>query len=179
MTLEELMTRCEEVRPLQYPTGKAIDIKFSYNPDSQLLYMMGQVRSYSNSRVLYKVTLVFKHIKAQDKKSAKYPLQYAYKDGKTYYIEKPTVNHHIMTRCACPDFRHMWMWPNRPPKALYGKAIPYTRVPGSTRPPKNPDDIPGACKHIFEFLRKLIELNVIVPTPKVQAYLARKKRETN
>lgn len=60
-------------------------------------------------------------------------------------------------RCDCTWFYHCFSYYNWQDDALYGsKPRPYHRVvPDSGRPPLNPQELPGACKHIIAFARTL------------------------
>ena len=73
-----------------------------------------------------------------------------YKD-EDYYMTKPTVTTPVTVRCSCSDFTYRWAYPDWLKKCLFGsKPKKYIRKIGSTRPPVNPENIPGYCKHVFQ-----------------------------
>lgn len=70
--------------------------------------------------------------------------------GEKYYYKRPDLHTQCTVRCSCLDFYFTWMWPDKSAKALFGNlGRPYKRKT-TTRPPRNPDHIPGFCKHVFQ-----------------------------
>lgn len=62
----------------------------------------------------------------------------------------------VLVRCSCPDFRWRFNWWNAYDKSLYGRKVaPYHKVHGSTRPPANPLELPGMCKHLTKTVEAL------------------------
>lgn len=57
----------------------------------------------------------------------------------------------VGTRCSCPAYYFWFSESNRRAGAAYGSRFtPYVRVsPPSGIPPKNPQMIPGMCKHLL------------------------------
>lgn len=176
MRLDEIVRRTSSLRFQQYKTGRILRFKLKYDKPTNLLYAMAEILALDGINT-YKTTLVFKTVASQSNKTKVFPLQFFTKEGKPIYVEKPSYEHHIVTRCQCLDFRHMWMWYDRPYKALLGKAIPYRRVPGSNRPPKNPDKVPGLCKHIFQILRYMYRRNLLITNNDLGLYLRRRYRK--
>ncbi|QPB08509.1 SWIM-type zinc finger protein [Vibrio phage Va2] len=82
------------------------------------------------------------------------------KKGYTFYCPRLTENTTVLLRCSCPDFRFTFMYPDYDKKSLQGRRIPYQRKT-TTRPPRNPDDIPGVCKHLIAVFNKLTNLGFI------------------
>ncbi len=53
--------------------------------------------------------------------------------------------------CECLDFYYTFAWYDFNKDSLYGKPQkPYEKVPGSNRPPRNPSNAPGICKHLMK-----------------------------
>jgi hypothetical protein len=75
--------------------------------------------------------------------------------GNPVYFERISITDNknknwCRVRCSCSDFKHRFAWEDRDVNALFGAPpAKYTPVPGSNRPPVNPEHIPGMCKHIF------------------------------
>lgn len=77
-------------------------------------------------------------------------------EGKLVYHEKLSIKKHpSMMKCSCPDFRFMWEKPLYDNKGLIGRFRKYTKVAGSTRPSRNPDERIGFCKHVNSLLSAL------------------------
>jgi hypothetical protein len=80
------------------------------------------------------------------------------------YAEQMSDDRHpVQIRCECSDFRFAWMHALKLKDSLYGTEIPYVRKT-TTRPPRNPQDIPGYCKHILDYLDVLKERNILSRT---------------
>lgn len=105
----------------------------------------------------YNVWLQFYNIDFSDHPLSSKSVKIIDKDsGNPLYFEKISLTdnlkkNYVRVRCGCQDFRFRFAWEDRAHKCLYG-GVPksYTRKIGSTRPPVNPDHIPGMCKHIFQ-----------------------------
>lgn len=71
----------------------------------------------------------------------------------------PSVNDNAGVRCGCQAYRFWFADANRKAGASHGaRFAPYVRKthPDDPRyPPKNPDQIPGACKHLLTFIQAL------------------------
>lgn len=100
---------------------------------------------------LHNVTLLFSgvDIQTEDPHNTNYfQIQY---NGKMYWIHKISrVRNPLTNRCTCRDYFYTWAWSNcKIGHCLYGPAPrPYQRKT-TTRPPRNPRNIPGICKHIY------------------------------
>ena len=58
--------------------------------------------------------------------------------------------------CGCLDFYYTFAWYDHNKDALIGKPPkPYQKVPGSNRPPRNPTNAPGICKHVMKLAEHL------------------------
>lgn len=82
-------------------------------------------------------------------------------EDRVMYASIPTTRSPVQLRCDCDDFRFTWEYALTKIKSMIGQWRRYKRVPGSTRPPKNPNDVPGYCKHIYSFTRTLMSSNVL------------------
>lgn len=75
-------------------------------------------------------------------------------NGKNYWIKKIDMKiKPILVRCSCSDYYFVFSWSNFKNGVQFGgKARPYVRVsPPSNRPPRNPHDYQGICKHLAQF----------------------------
>lgn len=156
MKLVDAIKHTMSVRAAQYPSGKVVDLKVRYVHWNKQFYVQAKVRSASNPSKYYKTQIVFNGVKSSPKRTRQHTLKYIDIDGSVIWIERPNMNHNILTRDTCEDFRFMWHWELADRRALLGPRIPYTPVPGSNRPPKNPDEIPGICKHVLAVLKAMM-----------------------
>ena len=70
--------------------------------------------------------------------------------GEKYYYKKPTLENEVTVRCSCLDYYFTWAFPNKKAKALFG-ALPKKYIRKTTTyPARNPDQVPGICKHIYQ-----------------------------
>lgn len=78
-------------------------------------------------------------------------------NNKNYWVKKFDLKRQAVSiRCSCEDYYFVWSHANYVNGVQFGgMARPYHRVPGSTRPPKNPTNIPGLCKHISQVIAML------------------------
>jgi hypothetical protein len=60
----------------------------------------------------------------------------------------------VKVRCDCSDFRWRFAYYNAKHGALYGVAPP-PYVKKSDRPPVNPRELPGMCKHLMAAFNKM------------------------
>lgn len=68
---------------------------------------------------------------------------------------KPSLaNNEVQVRCSCPAYRFRFDQANRSHGAGTGKKFPnYHRK--TDRAPNNPNNLPGFCKHLLEFVEYL------------------------
>lgn len=69
----------------------------------------------------------------------------------------------VRVYCACPDFYFSFAYPDFHKQCYYGrKPKPYKRVvPPSNYPHRNPNNIPGICKHTLNFMNILLKQGYI------------------
>jgi hypothetical protein len=84
-------------------------------------------------------------------------------DGETHNIDKLNLNRDdVNVNCTCLDFRFRFAQQHYQNKSLVGEPPPpYTRVPGSNRPPVNPDNVLGACKHVLAVEQQLKRMRIV------------------
>ncbi len=74
-------------------------------------------------------------------------------NGIDYYIRKVSLGGQgCLVRCSCTDFRHTFAYPNYSKGALFGPRpqayVRKTPNPPLGRPPRNPGNHAGICKHL-------------------------------
>lgn len=165
-SIRKLIVAMKAYRKEIKETGKAeiLDLKLSKTA-SPYLIINSQVRGTK----LWQQTIHFPATVVSDVPSEVTPFQIDMGHGNYKYIAQLTADDPVLLRCNCPDYRHSFSWENHDVKSLQGKRIPYQRVPGSNRPPRNPDHIPGICKHLRAVIYDLQKPNgnwqIIAPFP--------------
>lgn len=72
------------------------------------------------------------------------------------------VDSKVEVKCDCLDFQYRFAHYNNQDKSLYGKPPePYVRKTDN-RPPVNPMQVPGVCKHILKLLDTLQQRDVVI-----------------
>lgn len=164
LTFKELWNSTKRYRKWAnaYPNvdGKLVDI--IPNVSAKLITFRFRVKSVQRRNEGYNVWLQFYNVQYSDHPLSSTSIKIVDKStNKPLYFERISLvdvskKNYVRVRCSCQDFRFRFAWEDRAVKALYG-GVPksYQRKPGSTRPPVNPDHIPGMCKHIFECARTI------------------------
>lgn len=82
-------------------------------------------------------------------------------EGELYYAKKHKLTNTVRVNCSCSDFYFTFSWWNWQRRCLFGKKpMPYTRKTTSY-PERNPQHLPGLCKHIYWNLIDLYELDIM------------------
>lgn len=159
LTFKELydFTRKFKSWRANYPDvdGKLVDI--IPNRTANLITFRYRVKSVSRINEGYNVWIQFYNVEFSDRPITSNSVKIIEKDtGKPLYFERISITdkskqNYCRVRCGCKDFRFRFAWEDRANQCLYG-GVPksYKRKPGSTRPPVNPEHIPGFCKHIWQ-----------------------------
>jgi intein/homing endonuclease len=101
MKLVDAIIETDKLRNMQYPSGKVLKYAMRYVRQNKQLFMQAVVASGSQKGVTYQVRLVFNGILSSDKRTRQCTMKYKDLDGSIYFIQKPTSEHHILTRCSC------------------------------------------------------------------------------
>lgn len=83
-------------------------------------------------------------------------------DGLEYKFGKLSLEStDVLVRCNCPDFRWRFSYYNHVDKSLYGrKPAEYNAL--GVRPPANPMQMEGMCKHIMKLVKVLKETEMFL-----------------
>ena len=102
----------------------------------------------------YESTIVFKRVKLEDQDL---PTNITVKStgGQDLHINAASLNStDVQVRCTCLDFYYRFALWNHRKKSLYGDPPdPYVKT--TNRPPVNPTQKPGVCKHIYKLMLRL------------------------
>lgn len=76
-------------------------------------------------------------------------------DGEDYHVHPLQLNgHNVKVRCNCLDFHYRFANYNAQDKSLVGRPPPlYQKT--TNRPPVNPAQVPGMCKHLLKLVETL------------------------
>lgn len=84
-------------------------------------------------------------------------------DGEQYHIQPISASkQNVKVRCTCLDFYHRFAMTNYSDGSLSGRKPPMYRRKTTTRPPANPTQSPGMCKHIMKFVNSLQRTGILV-----------------
>jgi hypothetical protein len=105
----------------------------------------------------YNTIILFKKVNYNVTEARKAIKIIASDDEKEYTFEKLSLeNTEVLVRCNCPDFRWRFSYYDHVDHSLFGRKPPkYKKVEGSNRPPANPLELPGMCKHIIKTIEAL------------------------
>jgi hypothetical protein len=102
----------------------------------------------------YRQLVEFHDVELQRTKDASHKVLVKTQSGKDGYIKKLSQDHIVSVRCACQDYRFTWARANSYVGSFAGRDFPPVVVQG-LRKPRNPDNIPGVCKHLLGVFRQL------------------------
>lgn len=86
-------------------------------------------------------------------------------DGEDYHVHPLDLDgHNVKVRCNCLDFRFRFANYNSEDKSLVGRPPPLYQRRTTTRPPVNPDQVPGVCKHLLKVIEMLQRYGLIRDT---------------
>lgn len=148
-----------ETRKRQHATGEVSVSGIQYTPYVGMKMLHVKSRSSSNGHA-YQQALQFNGVEfdsADTPENATFPAA----DGSEYHV-KPLqlTNHNCKVRCNCLDFHFRFAAYNSQDKSLVGRPPPlYQRK--TNRPPVNPMQVPGMCKHLLKLVQELQSAGLI------------------
>lgn len=107
----------------------------------------------SNNGHDYWTSLLFDNVNYLDEES---PNAYTFtgSDNTEYHIERLPANTQVKVNCSCLDFHYRFAVWNNKFRSLDGNPPP-PYVKKTNRPPVNPMQSPGVCKHIMGLMNSL------------------------
>lgn len=83
-------------------------------------------------------------------------------DGDTYNIQPISLSRsNCKVRCNCLDFYYRFHNQNANKDALYGQLRPPYHRKTDTRPPANPENVNGLCKHLIKVVQSLRQAGLV------------------
>lgn len=146
-------------RKRQHATGEVNVTNMQYVPVANGLQVKATSRSNGHN---YAQTIIFSDIKYQPD-GGEGTTTFTGTDGSERNIQPVALQGaRVKVQCSCLDFHYRFANHNHQADALVGKPPPlYQRVPGSNRPPVNPQQVSGICKHIIKVVDALKQNGVI------------------
>lgn len=136
---------------------------------NQLSFYMN-VRGSSNKT--YSVQISFKNVdevEVESKEEAEKYLQNGrymlVKDGSgnNHIVERPVLSKNdVQVRCDCPSFRFTYAFYDRAVSAMFGRNFQVYHRKTNTRPPRNPEGMPGVCKHLIIAMEALVGSDFVI-----------------
>lgn len=147
LTVSKLLKSTQKLRKNASGVASSlIDLDpIAWSPSGKTLKIRATVYS-EKGQDIYRARLVFHDVTASATKGPNTIL--ALKKGEdTMYLDPVSENKTaVSARCTCSDYYYVWWKWNYENGAHAGKPMPeYIPVPGSTRPPVNPQHLPGMC----------------------------------
>lgn len=116
-----------------------------------------------SSRSLYQMIIMFSQVQFSEKRTAKHTIEIALDHhGNTVFIQPLSTDQLGQYRCSCADYYFTWQFWNSTHRALFGRKYPKYIRKTTTRPERNPNHIPGLCKHQLTLIDKLYKMGLIV-----------------
>lgn len=124
---------------------------------------MLHVKSISNSNGnQYKQALQFTQVTFANQDSPNV-VTFQAADGQDAHAEPITLaTHNVKCRCNCMDFHFRFANYNSADKSLVGRPPPLYQRRTDTRPPVNPMQVPGMCKHLLKLVSTLRGQGLVV-----------------
>jgi len=134
------------------------EAKFIPSLGDKKLFIEAIARSGTDSSTEYKVTVELQDVEFVPSRTTTSISPIKAPDGSVYKIKNPNpLNQPAKVNCTCLDFYYMFAVWNFKNDALTGDKPPPPYQKTTDSAPRNPKQLPGACKHIiqlFEQLRK-------------------------
>lgn len=161
LTLQGLIDSTRTIRNKVNPTGPFILTKIAPVPVADVIALQARFRALTDSKTRrnHDASVVFHEVAFSDSRTNSQTKSIEISRNITKWYQPPSMSKNpVAVRCTCSDMYYMWWFWNNGEGAWAGPELdPYTRVPGSTRGPVNPEKASGLCKHLLRFLRYLVQ----------------------
>lgn len=147
--------------PKEYQGYKVEILEVKAAPSKNTVYfksgVFGENNIYQNYIQFFDVK--FEPVEKETKTEGKAVLDVS---GKKYaYGPIQADKSRVKMYCKCQDMGFTFSYQLFENDSYIGAFKRYKRVPGSTRPPRNPKNVPGFCKHIWSHLKQLEKNGVL------------------
>lgn len=109
----------------------------------------------------YQPTILFSDVMYEDSDQSD-NVSFTAVDGEEYHISPiPLQQATVKVGCNCLDFYYRFAPYNAKDDSLYGNPPPPYQRKTMTRPPVNPQQTPGVCKHIMKAVIALRDVRIV------------------
>lgn len=124
---------------------------------SQVLTVKVLVTSGPNK---YQTSVMFQDVIYEDGDQAD-NASFTAADGEEYHIVPiDLTKSNVKVHCNCLDFYYRFAPSNNKDKSLLGNPPPPYQRKTATRPPVNPTQVPGVCKHLIKTITSLRQVGI-------------------
>lgn len=154
-----ITTGFPETRKRQHATGEVSINNIEYIP--YVGTRMIHARSTSNSNGhQHRQAIQFLDVKFEPA-DTRQNITITATDGKDYHMQQISLSkQNTKVRCDCMDFYWRFANYNAADKSLVGSA-PALYQRKTNRPPVNPDQVPGLCKHLIKLVDQLRGIKLV------------------
>jgi len=161
-TFREITDEMKKLRdPSIYANYQVRTFVTQASPGTKQVMYKGTVQG---EEMEYPVYVQFRQVEFSDEEKEGFvPYETKDREGNPImkYYKIPELDHNnVALKCQCSDFRFFWEFPLYRVGSLIGSFRRYVRKT-TTRPPKNPDNIVGYCKHLFSLIQALKASNLV------------------
>jgi hypothetical protein len=148
-----------ETRKRQHATNEVVVSNVQYMPYIGMKMLHVKSISASNGHQ-YQQALQFMRV-AFEPEDTETNATFQASDGEDYHIQPlQLTGHNVKVRCNCLDFHYRFANYNAQDKSLVGKPPPLYQKK-TNRPPVNPGQVPGMCKHLLKLVEMLRRYGVV------------------
>lgn len=154
LSMVDLINKSEQAFPdtaeRQHATDEIRVTNTTFTPSNEGLIVKCEVTN-TNKGSKYLSTILFSPVEMKDAKEGNV-VEFVGSDGAKHYLTPINSNAtDVKVNCTCLDFHFRFATWNFSNDSLLGqKPEPYQKKPGSNRPPANPKQSPGVCKHLMK-----------------------------
>lgn len=150
-----------DTRKRQHATGEVQIVRKEFVPIQGSHALQVNSQSRSNDGATYQQTVQFTGVNYEPADTPE-NVTFMGADGADHHVQPITLQQsNVRVRCNCLDFHYRFALWNFNDGSLMGpKPAPYVRKT-TTRPPANPLQLPGVCKHIIKLAQDLMGTGLI------------------
>lgn len=167
LTLQQIFNSTRQLRDHVNPTNSFELTRAAGLPYLSIFAIQAQYQPLTQEDAAYhEVTLLFHDMRFNATRTEDYNFEVDVVPSFRMYTHKPSfATQRVQVRCTCADYYFTWWLSLNHYNSLAGPEMPlYKRLtppPPVGLPLRNPNSVPGACKHITRFSRYLVEKNFV------------------
>ena len=161
LTLKELKVSSLKFRSTPNKAGKINIIDMNPLLSNKTFTVRGQARGSKGEN--YNLNLIFYGVEYSLTPGPLYPLSVRTRtDTLAYAKQLREDKHRVQIRCSCPSFKFDFAWWDKRDKSLSGRSFPPYIRKTLTRPPRNPGEYAGLCKHLTGLVERLKKEKILI-----------------